>query len=316
MQDVSSELVPGAGPRPQRFLAFASAPNLYTWGTISPVLLWVALFTIFPFAFAIYLSVHKYHLIQQDHPFVGLRNFERVIADEQFLVAGRNTLLFSLWAVVLVTMIGLFAALLLNNRLRGFGVLRALTLLPWAMPLVSAGIIWKLMLHGNFGAINGLLLQFGFIDNYVSFLGQMPEAFFAVLVAHAWREFPLATILFLAALQTIPLELYDAAKVDGAGRWARFRYITLPLLRPTFLIVVVYQTMIGIAVFDLVYVLTGGGPGTGTTLISWLAWTTTFKSLNLARGAALSFIMALALGLLIFVYMRVLRVEENHENAA
>jgi len=289
----------------------ASSPRLYTWATIGPVILWVALFTIFPFAFAIYLSVHKFHLIQPDHPFVGLRNFERVLADELFVVSARNTLLFTVAAMLLVTVFGLAVALLLNNRLRGFGIVRALILLPWAMPLVSAGIIWKLMVHGNFGAVNGLLLQFGYIENYVSFLGQMPHAFIVVIVAHLWREFPLAAILFLAALQAIPPELYDSAKVDGAGRLARFRHITFPLLRPTLLVVVVYQTMIGIAVFDLVYVLTGGGPGTGTTLISWLAWTTTFKSLNLGRGAALSLLMAIALGLLIFTYMRILRTRED-----
>ena len=144
--------------------------------------------------------------------------------------------------------------------------------------------------HGNFGAVNGLLLQFGFIDNYLSFLGHMPRAFISVIFVHVWREFSLAAILFMAGLQAIPPELYDVAKVDGAGKYDRFRYVTFPLLRPTFFVVVVYQTMIGIAVFDLVYVLTGGGPGTGTTLISWLAWITTFKSLNLGQGAALSII--------------------------
>lgn len=310
MQGVSREPVLKNTLNSHRLASLASSPRLYTWATISPVILWVALFTIFPFGFAIYLSTHKFHLIQQDHPFVGLRNFEKVITDELFVVSGRNTLLFTVAATMLVTVFGLAVALLLNNRLRGFGIVRTLILLPWAMPLVSAGILWKLMVHGNFGAVNGLLLQFGYIENYISFLGQMPHAFISVIVAHLWREFPLATILFLAALQAIPPELYDAAKVDGAGKFARFRYITFPLLRPTLLVVLVYQTMIGIAVFDLVYVLTGGGPGTGTTLISWLAWTTTFKSLNLGRGAALSFLMAAALGLLIFIYMRVLRTQE------
>jgi multiple sugar transport system permease protein len=290
---------------------FASSPRLYTWATISPVLVWVALFTLFPFVFAIYLSTHKYHLIQQDHPFVGLLNFERVITDDLFAVSARNTLGFTLVSMLFVTLFGLAVALLLNNRLRGFGIVRALILLPWAMPLVSAGIIWKLMVHGNFGAVNGLLLQFGFIENYISFLGQMPHAFILVIVAHVWREFPLAAILFLATIQAIPPELYDAAKVDGAGRLSRFRYITFPQLRTTLLVVLVYETMIGIAIFDLVYILTGGGPGTGTTLISWLAWTTTFKSLNLGRGAALSFLMAIALGFLIVTYMRILRTQEE-----
>ena len=286
-------------------------PKIYAWLTVSPVLLWIALFTLFPFGFAAYLSVHKYNLIQKDHPFIGLRNYTRVLGDELFVVASKNTLLFTGASVVLITALGLGTALLLNHRLRGFGLLRALVLLPWALPMVSAGIIWKLMLHANFGAINGLLYQLGIIDGYITFLSQMPHAMLSVIFAQVWREFPLATILFLAGLQAIPSEYYDAAKVDGAGLFTRFRYVTFPLLRWTFLIVIVYETMIGLAVFDLVYVLTGGGPGTGTTLISWLAWITTFKSLNLGRGAALSFIMAIAFAALILVYLRMLQPEEG-----
>ncbi|HXF63021.1 MAG TPA: sugar ABC transporter permease, partial [Caldilineaceae bacterium] len=171
----------------------------------------------------------------------------------------------------------------------------------------------KLMLHANFGAVNGLLLQAGLIESYMTFFSQMPHAMAAVIFAHIWREFPLATILFLAALQTIPPDYYDAAKVDGAGMWARFRFVTFPLLRWTLVILAVYETMLGIAVFDLVYVLTGGGPGTGTTLISWLAWSLTFKSLNLGQGAALSFLMAALLGALIWLYLRVLRPIDQEE---
>ncbi|HXV42000.1 MAG TPA: sugar ABC transporter permease, partial [Anaerolineae bacterium] len=112
-------------------------------------------------------------------------------------------------------------------------------------------------------------------------------------------------------LQNIPPELYDAAKVDGAGVWERFRSVTLPLLRAPLLVVVIYETMIGIAVFDMVYVLTGGGPGSATTLISWFAYTATFKFLNLGHGAALSFIIAIALGVLIILYLRVLPTGEE-----
>jgi ABC-type sugar transport system permease subunit len=159
--------------------------------------------------------------------------------------------------------------------------------------------------------VNGFLLQLGLIDHYMTFFSQMPHAFASVIFAHVWREFPLAVILFLAGLQAIPPEYYDAAKVDGAGKLARFWYITLPSLRPTLLVVLVYETMIGLAVFDLVYVLTGGGPGTGTTLAAWLVWTTTFKSLNLGRGAALSFIIAIALSILVLLFLRLLRVEDE-----
>ncbi len=287
------------------------APNLYAWATILPVLILVAAFTLYPFGFAASMSARKYILTQPNvHPFVGLRNFEQVIGDELFSVSARNTLTFTLLSVPLITLMGLSVALLLNNRLRGFGVLRALVLLPWAIPLVSAGIIWKLILHGQFGSLSGLLYQFGLIERYVPWLSNTDLAMLSVVFAHLWREFPLPVILFLAGLQNIPPELYDAAKVDGAGVWARFRWVTLPLLRAPLLVVVIYETMIGVAVFDMVYVLTGGGPGSATTLISWFAYTATFKFLNLGHGAALSFIIAIALALLIIVYLRVLPRQE------
>ncbi len=287
------------------------APNFYTWATILPVLILVAAFTLYPFGFAASMSVRKYILTQPNiHPFVGLQNFTQVIGDELFSVSARNTLTFTLLSVPLVTLLGLGVALLLNNRLRGFGVLRTLVLLPWAIPLVSAGIIWKLLLHGQFGSLSGLLFQFGLIEQYIPWLSDTKLAMLSVVFAHLWREFPLPAILFLAGLQNIPPELYDAAKVDGAGAWARFRSMTLPLLRAPLLVVVIYETMIGVAVFDMVYVLTGGGPGSATTLISWFAYTATFKFLNLGHGAALSLIIAITLALLILVYLRALPRQE------
>jgi multiple sugar transport system permease protein len=286
--------------------------SLYAWATILPVLILVAAFTIYPFASAAWLSVRKYVLTEPgNHPFVGLLNFTQVMRDELFAASARNTLIFTLLSVPLVTLLGLGVALLLNNRLRGFGVLRAIVLLPWAIPLVSVGIMWKLILHGQFGALSGLLYQFGLIQDYIPWLSDPKLAMLSVVFAHVWREFPLPAILFLAGLQNIPPELYDAAKVDGAGAWTRFRLVTLPLLRSPLLIVVIYETMVGVAVFDLVYVLTGGGPGSATTLISWFAYTATFKFLNLGHGAALSFIMAIALAILIVLYLRVLPSEET-----
>jgi multiple sugar transport system permease protein len=213
--------------------------------------------------------------------------------------------------VPLVTTAGLAVALLLNQRIRGFGVLRVLVLLPWSIPLVSAGITWRLLLHGNFGALNGALLQLGLIDSDVSWLSSPKLAMWSVIAVHIWREFPLPAILFLAGLQTIPNDLVDAAKVDGAGTWSRFRHVILPLLKGPLLIVLVYETMIAIAVFDLVYVLTGGGPGSATTLISWFAYAVSFKFLNLGQGAALSFLISGAILVLIVAYLRIIRLQED-----
>jgi multiple sugar transport system permease protein len=286
--------------------------RLYSWGTILPVVALVALFTLFPFVYAAVNSTRQRILTIPAHqPFVGLRNYEQVIASDTFDVAVRNTIVFLLLTVPTVTALGLGVALLLNQRVRGFGVLVALVLLPWSIPLVSAGIIWRLLLHGNFGALNGLLLELGIIDTYVPWLSDAGKAMFSVAVAHVWREFPLPAILFLAGLQTIEPEVLEAARLDRATAWQRFRYVTLPLLKAPLLIVLVYETMIAVSVFDLVYVLTGGGPGTSTTLFSWYAYTSTFKFLNLGHGAALSFLLTAFLIVVIVLYMRIVRVREE-----
>jgi multiple sugar transport system permease protein len=286
--------------------------RLYSWGTILPVFALVALFTLFPFVYAAVNSTRQRILTIPAHqPFVGLKNYEQVISNDTFDIAVRNTFVFLLLTVPIVTALGLGVALLLNQRVRGFGVLVALVLLPWSIPLVSAGIIWRLLLHGNFGSLNGLLLDLGIIDSYVPWLSDPDLAMGAVAMAHVWREFPLPTILFLAGLQTITPEILEAAWLDRATAWQRFRYVTLPLLKAPLLIVLVYETMIAISVFDLVYVLTGGGPGTSTTLFSWYAYTSTFKFLNLGHGAALSFLMTAVLLLAIVVYLRVVRVRDE-----
>ena len=297
------------GLRPNLVRRWANGVPAHPWLTVAPVLALVALFTIFPFIYAAVTSTRQMILTLPDQtPFVGLKNYLDVLQDASARQAAVNAVVFSVVAVTAVTLLGLLVALLLNQPIRGFGILRALVLLPWAIPLVSAGIIWRLLLHGDFGAFNGLLLQLGIVHSYIPWLSSRQLALGAVIVAHVWREFPLPAILFLAGLQVIPPDIVDAATVDGAGAWQRFRYVILPLLKAPLLIVLVYETMIAVTVFDLVYVLTGGGPGSATTLFSWYAYAATFHFLNLGQGAALSFVMAAVLLLFIAIYLRVLRV--------
>jgi multiple sugar transport system permease protein len=279
--------------------------------TLAPVLVIVGLFTLLPFIYAAWTSVHRHVLIVQGHPYVGLRNYRQAIDDPLFAGSLKTSLIFVAVAVPLVTLVGLLVALLLDQRVRGFGVLLVLVLLPWSVPTVSAGIMWRLLLHGDFGAVDGFLYRIGAIDSYVQWLSSPDLAMGSVIAVHAWREFPLPAILFLAGLQTIPPELGEAARLDRAGALQRFRYVTLPLLKAPLLIVLVYETIVALSVFDLVYVLTGGGPGSATTLFSWFTYTATFKYLNFGEGAALSFIMAAILLAVIVVYMRLVRVREE-----
>jgi ABC-type sugar transport system permease subunit len=283
----------------------------YSWLTLAPVLALVGLFTLLPFAYAAWTSVHRHVLVLQGRPYVGLRNYRNAIDDPLFGASLKTTLIFVVVAVPLVTLVGLLVALLLNQRVRGFGVLLVLVLLPWSVPTVSAGIMWRLILHGDFGALDGFLYRIGAIDSYIQWLSSSNLAMGSVIAVHAWREFPLAAILFLASLQTIPPDLGEAARLDRAGAWQRFRYVTLPLLKAPLLIVLIYETIVAFSVFDLVYVLTGGGPGSATTLFSWFTYTATFKYLNFGQGAALSFMMAAILFAVIVVYMRLVRIREE-----
>jgi ABC-type sugar transport system permease subunit len=283
----------------------------YRWATLAPVLAIVALFTIIPFGYAAWTSVHRHVLVLQGHPYVGLRNYRTALEDPLFGGSIKTSVIFVAVAVPLVTIVGLLVALLLNQRVRGFGILLVLVLLPWSIPTVSAGIMWRLLLHGEFGAIDGFLYRIGAIDSYIQWLSSSKLAMVSVIAVHAWREFALPAILFLAGLQTIPPDLAEAARLDRASVWERFRYVTLPLLKAPLLIVLVYETIVAISVFDLVYVLTGGGPGSATSLFSWFVYTATFKYLNFGQGAALSFIMAAVLVVFIVLYVRIVRVREE-----
>jgi len=278
---------------------------------VAPVIVLVALFTLFPLAYAAWTSVRGVLLTQPGStPFVGLDNYADVVRGSAFRGAAENSLLFTAVSVPLVTVLGLAVALLLNQHLPGVGALRVLVLLPWSIPLVSAGIMWRLLLHGDFGAIDGFLFRIHAIDSYIQWLSGSKLALMSVILVHAWREFPLPAVLFLAGLQTIPPELTEAGRLDRASAWQRFRYVTLPLLKAPLLIVLVYETIVAISVFDVVYVLTGGGPGSATTLYSWYTYTVTFKFLDLGTGAAMSFLMAAVLFLFILLYMRVVRLRE------
>jgi multiple sugar transport system permease protein len=284
----------------------------YAWLLILPPLLLTAFFSVYPFIAAIDASTHRILLTRpKQQPYIGLDNFRDVFRIGEFRDAAVKTAVFTAMSVPAVTLLGLGVALLLNQRLPGFGFLRWIVLLPWSIPLVGAGTMWRLLLHGNTGALNGLLLEFGFIDEYITWLSDPTLAMVSVTMAHLWREFPLAAILFLAGRQAIASELYDVARIDGAGSFALLRDITLPLIRPTLVIVLVYETVISMSVFDLLYVLTGGGPGNSTTVIAWYTYATTFKFHNLGQGAALSLLMAGALLVVIAVYTLVLPTREE-----
>ncbi len=219
------------------------------------------------------------------------------------------TAIYTVAAVIGVILFGIGVALLLNSRIRTANVLKIIILLPWAIPAVVGGLLWKWILNADFGILNGILYSLGIINQYIPFLSDPTMAKASIIIAHIWKEGPLAAIFILAGLQLIPNEMYESAKIDGGSAWRIFRMITLPLLRPILLVVLVYETMTAILTFDIIYVLTGGGPANATALISWFAYAEIFKNLNLGHGIALSILIALVTLVLIMLYLRALKTD-------
>ncbi len=285
--------------------------HIYAYLSILPAVLIIVLFTVYPVLYNLDLALHKNVLtMPNQHPFTGMKNFVDVLKNPGLLRSLQTTIQFTFVIVVGNVVLGILVALLLNEKFIGAKVLQVLILIPWAIPVVIAGIIWRWMFAGNVGVINGLLYSLGAIDKYYSFFGDPTTAQLALIVARLWKDLPLAAILLLATLQVIPNELYDAAKIDGGGVWSIFRYVTLPFLRPTLTVLLILETLTGFITFDLVFVMTGGGPADATTLLAWYTYTEIFTHLNLGRGAALAFIIALLTLVIAIFYFWALRSEE------
>ncbi len=287
-------------------------PSLYPYATILPVMLVVAVFTVYPLLYSVYLSVHENVLTRPlDNDFVGLQNFREVVGGYYFWRSLWSTAVFAVMAVAAVTLYGLGVALLLNQPgVLGSTLLKVVVLLPWAIPSVISGIIWRWIFDGDYGVLNGLLLATGVVERYVPWMSQTFTARLCMVIAHVWKQGPLAAVFLLAALQIIPAELYDAVRMDGAGRWNAFRFVTVPYLKATLALVLIYETIVAVATFDLVYVMTGGGPADATAIIGWYAYTEIFRFLNLGHGAALAIILGVLLLGLVMIYLRLLRSEE------
>jgi multiple sugar transport system permease protein len=260
---------------------------------------------VFPVVYSFYISLYSLRLTRPNRvPFVWFDNYVTVLSDPQFWDAVQRTVAFSVMAVAATAVLGLLIALLLNEEFPGRRVLSALLLIPWAIPSVANGLLWKWIYDSNYGALNGALLQLGFINSYMVWLGDADKTLALIANAFVWKEVPLAAILLLVGMKTIPADLYSAAKVDGADAFRRFFHVTLPALGPSFALVIVYETMMAIRHFDLFFLLTEGGPGDASHVVAWRIYVETFRNLSFGTGAAMSYILALATLALSYVIIR------------
>ena len=216
--------------------------------------------------------------------------------------------MFVIASFFLVVGLALGSALLLNEKFKGVKYLQVIVLLPWAIPFVVAGLMWRWIYDSNYGILNFALQSLGVIPSYQAWLTQPNPAMALLIVAYAWSEFPVSTLLILAGLQSVPKELYEAAVVDGARAFARFRRVTLVWLKPVLLIVFVYETLRAITVFDSIYVITKGQPADATAIISYYIYRYLFTFYDVGRASALSIIVLVVSGVLIYAYFKFLRI--------
>ena len=265
---------------------------------LAPCLLVFAIFTLFAVGFAFYISFHEWNILEPQKPFVGLDNYVRLVGDQKFHQALLVTILFTVLGVPLTMATGLSIALLLNSQIRARGIFRTLYYIPVITPLVVSSIIWKWVYQGDYGLLNYYLLELGLVKERLLWLADPDLAMPALVVMGIWSGAGSHMVIYLAGLQSIPVEFYDAAKVDGANPLQRLLHITIPLLGPTTFFLLIISVIDSFQIFTQIYVMTSGGPLRRTTTIGFYLYQKAFKHFDMGYATA----MAYALFALIFVF--------------
>ncbi|MGD8868952.1 MAG: sugar ABC transporter permease [Gemmatimonadales bacterium] len=281
------------------------------WAFVLPALAAILLIAFFPLAFTLWESFHVHDLRMpwRGRPLVWLQNYMEVLSDGRFWEAMIHTGIFTVGTVTLELVIGLVLALALNRAYRGRGLVRAAVLVPWAIPTVVAALLWRFMFDSQAGIANAVLMDVGLMDEPFVWFIHTTAAWVPIILADVWKMTPFVALLLLAGLQNIDASLYEAARIDGAGPWDQFRHVTLPLLKPAILVALIFRTLDAFRVFDLIFVLTGGGPGTATEPIALYTFTALLQNLRFGYGSALSVVIFLVTFALAIFYIRVLGVD-------
>lgn len=269
-------------------MAFNRQEKITGWVMLFPALLVLGLVFIYPIARAFWLSWFTENLGTQLQPvFAGLGNYQRMLGDGRFWQSLGNTGIFTVISVFLELLLGLGVALVLNKSFWGRGVVRTVAIIPWALPTAVMGLAWAWIFNDQYGVVNDLLLRLGLIDIGINWLGTPTLAMIALIVADVWKTTPFISIILLAGLQSISEDLYEAHRLDGASPWQSFTQITLPLLMPQILIALLFRFAQSFGIFDLIQVMTGGGPAGSTETVSIYIYSTVMRYLDFGYGAAL-----------------------------
>jgi ABC-type sugar transport system permease subunit len=280
---------------------------------VLPALLLILAIALQPIISTLYFSLFELQRGVGAHGlFVGLGNYADLLSDPVFWETIGRTLYFTVVSVGVELVLGLALAELIHSHPPGWKFLRASLIIPWAVPTIVNGTMWRWIYNADYGALNGLLVQLGIIQKYIPWLTMPNVAMNLVIVADVWHSVPFIALILQAALATLPVDLDEAAKVDGATGIQRFLLVRLPLLRAAILVALIIRTVEAFRAFDIIYVITNGGPAFGTVTISFLTYLETFSYGHVGRGAALSFLISIFTLITAFIYIRFLyRPEET-----
>lgn len=281
-------------------------PNYFTY----PAIILFSIFYCIPIAASFIMSFTNWNIKRIDSPkFTGLKNFERLLHDDYFMLALKNTMLFAVATTVGIVIIGLLLALLLNAAVKGKSFFRTVFYLPAVLSLIVVGIMFKAVFKLDGGILNQILTALGFSGAVTDWLGNGTTAMWCIIFVQIWKWSGFAMAIYLAGLQGIPKDYYEAATIDGANVWQRFRNITLPLLAPAFTVVITMNTIGGFKVFEQVYVMTNGGPGNATQVLNTFIYKE-FSKGSLGRSSAMSLILFLLIAVIAVVINKVLTKRE------
>ncbi|MGG1313344.1 carbohydrate ABC transporter permease [Cohnella laeviribosi] len=260
----------------------------------------------YPIVRALILSLYAYNPLSSGKTFVGLKNYVGVLSDSTFLKAMSNTAIWVIGCVFFQVVFGLLGAVLLNQNFRGRGVIRGLTLIPWATPSVLAAMMWMWILDGNYGLLNDILMRIGLIVHPIPWISQTGTAMASLMLIDVWQGIPYFAVMLLAAMQTIPGDLLEAAKLDGAGAWKAFWKVVFPLMLPTLMITTILRIVWTASYMDLMMVVTQGGPAYSTLTIPLASYYRAYTDLKYGEATAMAGIQALLLLIVVVLYLRLM----------
>lgn len=294
-------------------VTMAGRRRLEAWGLLTPVLSVMAVVTLYPLLRTVWLSFTDAELPVGQVPaeWVGFDNYTYVLSDPDFLDSLLRTLHFTLGSVGAELLLGVLVGLLLNQKFRGRAIVRSIVILPWALPTVVNAMLWRLICNPDYGSLNALLTQLGLMDHYRSWLGDPDTVMNIVILADVWKNYSLVALVVLAALQTIPVHLYEAMRIDGAGAWSRFWNLTVPGILGPLTVAMVLRLIDAFRVFDIIFVMTRGGPADATKTLSFFVYQESFAFLRAGSGASYAVIVAVMSAILIAAYIFLLKRQDT-----